>query len=333
MFEHHASFNHGCQHCRWIVDSPIHTVHSWDSVDCFVDLSMWKVPSSGCFSILPDAASPNAAKSLGYRVLVNLQIFKFHISTTNHIVYMVGVNYGVLSGRRWTGDVHYHLEDWARRRNVAVTILSMNTALSQYYGNLHNFVVPFDELLRKRLDRCNHDRLALRDSEARYQQEPDSERVGRAHSVQRPACLGAHLVDIFLWIIIANALTSESGLAVESVPVFSLVNSDLPDDAIMMVWLCLIMFCIEDIYQLSKWILMSTTPRSALHILILSVDLPPNSTPSKTLDRRRPKKISERLKARQRWRRHGKSCVFVKHRQEVYMNVCVYACVDDFKWL
>ena len=64
---------------------------------------------------------------------------------------------------------------------------------------------------------------------------PIRKSVGRACSVQRPACLGAHLVDIFLWIIIANALTSESGLAVESVPVFSLVNSDLPDDAIMMV--------------------------------------------------------------------------------------------------
>ena len=42
----------------------------------------------------------------------------------------------LFSGRRRVGDVHYHMNNWARSHNVTVTILSVDTAVSGYYGNL-----------------------------------------------------------------------------------------------------------------------------------------------------------------------------------------------------
>ncbi len=42
----------------------------------------------------------------------------------------------LFSGRRRVGDVHYHMNNWARSHNVSVAILSVDTAVSSYYGNL-----------------------------------------------------------------------------------------------------------------------------------------------------------------------------------------------------
>ena len=42
----------------------------------------------------------------------------------------------IFSGRRRWGDVHCCIDEWAKRRNVTVTILSMDTAVSVTYGNL-----------------------------------------------------------------------------------------------------------------------------------------------------------------------------------------------------
>ena len=42
----------------------------------------------------------------------------------------------LFSGRRREGDVHHWLNQWANEQNVMVTILSMDTAVSSYYGNL-----------------------------------------------------------------------------------------------------------------------------------------------------------------------------------------------------
>eukprot|EP00435_Cladocopium_sp_Y103_P005101 s2179_g1.t1 len=42
----------------------------------------------------------------------------------------------LFSGRRRPMDVHYHLNAWAERRGVAITVLSLDTANSVSYGNL-----------------------------------------------------------------------------------------------------------------------------------------------------------------------------------------------------
>ena len=42
----------------------------------------------------------------------------------------------LFSGRRRSGDVHHFLNEWAMAANVTVTVLSLDTAVSSYYGNL-----------------------------------------------------------------------------------------------------------------------------------------------------------------------------------------------------
>ena len=42
----------------------------------------------------------------------------------------------LFSGRRRTFDVHYWLAQWANFRGIKITILSMDTAVSEEYGNL-----------------------------------------------------------------------------------------------------------------------------------------------------------------------------------------------------
>eukprot|EP00435_Cladocopium_sp_Y103_P072135 s590_g39.t1 len=54
----------------------------------------------------------------------------------------------LFSGRRRADDVHCHFDAWARRRNVDITVLSMDTANSVYYGNLSCHAASWQELLR-----------------------------------------------------------------------------------------------------------------------------------------------------------------------------------------
>ena len=42
----------------------------------------------------------------------------------------------LFSGRRRVADFHWHLDDMARRMQIQVTVLSLDTAVSGYYGNL-----------------------------------------------------------------------------------------------------------------------------------------------------------------------------------------------------
>eukprot|EP00435_Cladocopium_sp_Y103_P031953 s3260_g8.t1 len=54
----------------------------------------------------------------------------------------------LFSGRRRDGDVHGYLDEWARRRNVTLTVLSMDTANSISYGNLSHRAASWSELWR-----------------------------------------------------------------------------------------------------------------------------------------------------------------------------------------
>lgn len=53
----------------------------------------------------------------------------------------------VFSGRRRAGDFHSCVAEWAARRNVTVTVLSMDTANSASMGNLHVKSTSWQELL------------------------------------------------------------------------------------------------------------------------------------------------------------------------------------------
>ena len=54
----------------------------------------------------------------------------------------------IFSGRRRHGDVHQCIALWAQQRNVDVTILSMDTAISVTYGNLSCQSTSWSQLLR-----------------------------------------------------------------------------------------------------------------------------------------------------------------------------------------
>eukprot|EP00435_Cladocopium_sp_Y103_P071207 s562_g37.t1 len=54
----------------------------------------------------------------------------------------------LFSGRRRHQDVHAFLNEWAERRNVKVTVLSLDTANSPTYGNLAYKTANWSELLR-----------------------------------------------------------------------------------------------------------------------------------------------------------------------------------------
>lgn len=53
----------------------------------------------------------------------------------------------LFSGRRRQQDVHYWLAQWANHRGARITILSMDTAVSQAYGNLHVKAISWQKLV------------------------------------------------------------------------------------------------------------------------------------------------------------------------------------------
>lgn len=54
----------------------------------------------------------------------------------------------IFSGRRRQGDVHCFLQAWAQRKNVDITVLFMDTAISITYGDLSWRSASWTELLR-----------------------------------------------------------------------------------------------------------------------------------------------------------------------------------------
>ena len=54
----------------------------------------------------------------------------------------------IFSGRRREGDVHCCLARWAQTRNVDITVLSMDTAVSVTYGNLSWQSASWSQLVR-----------------------------------------------------------------------------------------------------------------------------------------------------------------------------------------
>ena len=52
----------------------------------------------------------------------------------------------LFSGRRRHQDVHYWLAQWAEQRGARITIISMDTAVSQEYGNLQEGTVSWEAL-------------------------------------------------------------------------------------------------------------------------------------------------------------------------------------------
>lgn len=53
----------------------------------------------------------------------------------------------LFSGRRRPQDVHYWLAQWANHRGAKITVLSMDTAVSQAYGNLHVKATSWQKLV------------------------------------------------------------------------------------------------------------------------------------------------------------------------------------------
>lgn len=53
----------------------------------------------------------------------------------------------LFSGRRRRGDVHHRLQDWADRRDCNITVLSLDTANSLWYGNLHHESTTWTKLV------------------------------------------------------------------------------------------------------------------------------------------------------------------------------------------
>ena len=53
----------------------------------------------------------------------------------------------LFSGRRRVEDIHWFLDCWAERRGVDITVLSLDTAVSTHYGNLHHESTSWDNLL------------------------------------------------------------------------------------------------------------------------------------------------------------------------------------------
>lgn len=53
----------------------------------------------------------------------------------------------LFSGRRRRGDVHHRLQDWADRRDCNITVLSLDTANSLWYGNLHHESTTWTKLI------------------------------------------------------------------------------------------------------------------------------------------------------------------------------------------
>ena len=54
----------------------------------------------------------------------------------------------LFSGRRRHSDVHWHLARFAEQRGLHVTVLSMDTAVSQYYGDLTVHSVSWAQLVQ-----------------------------------------------------------------------------------------------------------------------------------------------------------------------------------------